>query len=429
MNLNHPSDITMKNYPQNSPGQEERFSLVVKILCIFAAFCLWIYVMMVESPEYEETFSHIIVDLTNTESLSRNNLAIYSGYGTMIDVTLSGKKSVVSKLTEEEIIATADMSAVTSGSGRYDCKVSIDVPAGCKLVGMSQETISVYLDTAAQISVDLIERRDNTNLPEGCYTGSIDFPVDKITVTGPSKYLERITEAVLPLDLTGVTRTTTMTQKIYLVDAYGTKIENQYIQFYPQEVTIEIPVIKMTEVPVEVAFKHGYLNAENTEIIIEPQTITVTGDPEIIDQGNLISAIEIDEKTDFDGNTYDRIVYLEAANGIAMSTNSVELSIKMDQSIKMRQITVPGTNIEDTGGKIGVDYTWDKSPVTVSIIGALDDIISINEEDIILQLDMSPYTKTNTGTIKVRADVIIDSPYADKVLEIGTYDINVTFLN
>ncbi|MBQ4353484.1 MAG: hypothetical protein IJC71_01180, partial [Clostridia bacterium] len=310
MNLNTSDPMHTKH---SGTAVRQRGNLAVKILCVFAAFCLWIYVMMVESPEHEQTFSHIVVELTNTDSLNESNLAIYNGYGTMIDVTLSGKKSVVSKLTESDIIATADMSTIKSGSGRYDCKVTVDVPAGCKLVGMSQESISVYLDRSVQISVDLTERRDNTKLPDGCYTGSIDFPVDKITVTGPSKYLDQIDKAVVPLDLTGVTRTTTISQKVHLEDAYGRIIENQYIQFYPQEVTVEIPVIKSVEVPLSVVFEHGFLHEGNTEISILPETVTVTGDPDIINAGNYLEPITVDEKTDFVDGTCENTVQLKAA--------------------------------------------------------------------------------------------------------------------
>lgn len=428
MNLHHPSDITRRNYPSPEYGQHGH--VIVKILCVLAAFVLWVYVMMVESPEYEQTFSHIVVELTNTDSLSENNLAIYNGYGTMIDVTLSGKKSVISKLTEADIIATADMSTIKSGSGRYDCKITVDVPAGCQLVGMSQQAISVYLDNSTQISVDLIKRQENTRLPNGCYTGTIDFPVDKITVSGPSKYLEQIEKAVVELDLSNVTSTTEMTLSVFLEDAYGRKVEKQYIQFYPQEVTVEIPVIKSVSVPVEVVFRHGFLNAENTSMNIMPETIQVTGEPEIIDRGDFLEAVVIDEKTTFsDTNICEKTVQLEAAEGVTLSSNSVDITIALSDEIKIRKITVPGENIEDTGGNRGVEYTWDKSPVTVTIIGSLADITSISPEDILLQLDMSPYSETNTGTISVRADVIIDAPNSEAVLDVGTYDINVTFLN
>ncbi len=421
----------MKNIAEGTSGSSGSHSeLVAKILCVIAAFCMWIYVMQVESPEYEQTFSHIVVDLVNTESLvSEKGLAIYNGYGTMIDVTLSGKKSVVSKLTEKDIIATADVGKIDAGGNRYDCRINIDVPAGCKLVGMSQETISVYLDEAGQISVDITESRDNTNLPEGCYTGIIEFPVDKVTVEGPANVLKNIDKAVVNLDLSGVTNTVSFTEKVFLVDQNGEVYESPYIKYYPSEVTITVPVYKKVTVPIEVDFKYGYLNAENATITIFPETIDVIGDPLVIDAGDLIQPIEIDEKLDFTSNTYDKTVVLDIADDVLASASEVRVTITVNSDIRTRQVTVPGENIEDTGGKDGVSYTWDKSPVIVTICGDIDQITKINPEDITLRLDMSPYSSTNTGTIRVKAEVIIDSAYKEGVFEIGSYEIEVTFEN
>lgn len=407
---------------------EPHTELIAKILCVIAAFCLWIYVMEVESPEYEQTFSHIIVNLANTDELvSEKGLAIYSGYGTMIDVTFSGKKSVVSKLTEKDIVATADISAIEEGGSRYDCPIQIDVPAGCKLVGMSQDTISVYLDEASQTAVDLTEIRENTNLPENCYTGVVEFPVDKVTVKGPSKVLESIDKAVVNLDLTGVTGTVSMTEQVVLLDKNGAEFESPYIEYYPREVAVTVPVYKRATVPVDVQFRYGFLNGDNTAITVSPSTIEVTGDPAVIDAGSLLEPIVIDEKLDFIGNTYDKTVLLDPASGVSCNVSEVQLIAVMDDSIKTRQLTVPGKNIEDTGGKGGVSYTWDNSPIAVTICGPLENITQITSEDITLRLDMSPYSETNTGTIKVRAEVVIDSAYNEGVFETGIYEIEVTF--
>ncbi|MBQ8186694.1 MAG: hypothetical protein IJ037_07460 [Clostridia bacterium] len=403
-------------------------NLLAKVMCVIAAFCLWIYVMQVESPEYEEVFSHITVELVGTEELIESKgLTIYSGYGQVIDVTLSGKKSVISKLTEKDIVATADTSMIEEGGNRYTCRVTVDVPAGCKLVSMSQESISVYLDKVARKTVEITESRDNTKLPEGCYTGLIQFPVDMITVTGPAKELDKISKAVVAIDLTGVTETTTMTQPVKLVDKYGAVLETPYVDYYPREVTLSVPVIKSEQVPVEVDFLYDFLSEDNTEISITPAFIEVTGDPALINKGSLIAPIEIKEKLDFDDMTCKGVVYLEAAEGVTLSASYVDLEINIDSSIKTRQITVPGENIKDTGGKTGVQYSWSNTPVTVTIMGPIDAISKISPEDITIKLDMSPYNESNTGVIKVRAEIDIDSAYADQVIEVGTYDIAVTF--
>lgn len=431
----HPNINSRKKaaVPENGEGilrHEPHTELIAKILCVIAAFCLWIYVMQVESPEYEQTFSHITVNLINTDTLvSEKGLAIYNGYGTMIDVTFSGKKSVVSKLRDKDIVATADVSVVEEGGSRYDVRIKIDVPAGCKLVGMSQDTISVYFDKASQTAVDLTEIRENTSLPAGCYTGVVEFPVDKVTVKGPSKVLESIDRAVVNLDLTGVSSTVSMTEEVILLDKNGMQIANPYIEYYPREVAVTVPVYKRTTIPVEVYYRYGFLNADNTTLVVNPMMVEVTGDPAVIDAGNLLEPIIIDEKTAFDDDIFEQNIRLDFASGVSCGVDFVSVTAVMNESLKTRELTVPGKNIEDTGGKEGVSYTWDRSPVTVTLCGPLENITQITPEDITLRLNMSPYSETNTGTIKVRAEVVIDSMYDEGVFETGIYEIDVTFDN
>jgi len=425
-------DINRKNKKQKSadekqPKQPLHSDLTIKILCVLAAFCMWIYVMQVESPEHEQIFTHITVELPDADDLIKKGMTIYSGYGQVIDVTLAGKKSVLSKLTEKDIVATADISDVEADAQRYNCKVIVDVPAGCKLVSTSQEYISVYLDEAITANVDLTENRGNTRLPDGCTTGLIQFPVEQITVTGPQKTVDKIAKAVVNIDLTGVTNTITMTQPVTLVDKFGAEVVNPYLDFYPDEVTLTVPVLKTATVPVEIDFINNYFNEENTKITLTPALIDVTGDPSVIDSGTLIYPIEINEKTDFYNMRCQRTVLLETVPGVTLSSSYTELLIEADPSYKTREITVPGANIKDTGGKTGVKYSWEANPMTVTIMGPIDAISQITSEDITIKLDMSPYDSSNTGSIRVRGQIDIDSEYADQVIDVGVYYVTVTF--
>ena len=231
------------------------------------------------------------------------------------------------------------------------------------------------------------------------------------------------------IDLMGVTKTETMTREVYLVDKNGARIDSPYIDYYPREVSFEVPVIKSVTVPIDVDFKYDFLNYLNTEIRLSPSEIEVTGDPAVINRGNLIDPIEIDEKLDFKNLFYQATYKLNAKDGVTLSADEVTLNIQIDPSIKMREITVPGENIKDTGGKTGVNYTWDKSPVVVTIMGEIDKISQITPEDIELVIDMSPYSSSNRGTVKIKAEVVIDSELGDEIIEIGTYKVDVTFEN
>ena len=65
--------------------------------------------------------------------------------------------------------------------------------------------------------------------------------------------------------------------------------------------------------------------------------------------------------------------------------------------------------------------------MTVTIMGPIDAISQITSEDITIKLDMSPYDSSNTGSIRVRGQIDIDSEYADQVIDVGVYYVTVTF--
>lgn len=431
--------LNIKNQKKINEAEKNKRSfnidLFVKILCVFAAFCMWVYVMQVESPEFEQTFSHITVELVGTEAMAENGLALYNGYGTMIDVTLSGKKSVISKLTEKDIIATADISAVTEGGSRVYCKVKVDVPAGCKLVAKSQDNISVYLDNAVKKTITLSENRENTKLPDDCYAGATEYPVDMVNISGPSKVLEKIDRAVVNLNLEGIIKTAAIKEDIVLLDKNGEIVNSPYVEYTPREVTVTVPIYKKVILPVTVDFTYGFLNTDNTEITIEPAFIEIEGEPAVINTIDHIKPVEIDEKNDFmfeSGNKryimdYNKTVILDIPDNVKASSREAHITAALKKSMKTIELTVPGINILDTGAREGVTYTYDKDPVTVLLCGEYTKITKINAEDIMLKLDMSPYTVSNTGSMKVRADIIIDSAYADGVFEVGDYSIWVTF--
>ena len=398
---------------------------LMKVICLLVAFVLWIYVMMVESPSHKEVFTNIEVTLVKTSSLDEYGQAVYSGNGALIDVTLSGKKSVLSKLSPSDIVATADISAVAGTSGRVECKITVDAPADCKVEALSRDSIPVYIDNASQTTVSLYDKRINSNLPEGAYIGDFDFPVDKITVTGPSLATERVSRAIVEIDLSGVTTTKTFTETVVLVDESGNVIDNPYLDYYPKEITFTLPVFKTVSVKLDAYFKYGFLGYDNTEVRISPETVEVTGDADIINRGNLIESIELDEKNDFSGNRCSKRVVLNAVEGVTLSAESAEVTAIVGGDISTRMIIVSDIRAENAASDIY--YTYVKDPITVTLMGSMEALSALSANEISLVIDLSPYDESNIGTFMLRAEVKVDSLYKDQIIELGSYRIPVTF--
>lgn len=393
--------------------------------CIVVAFFMWVYVMTVDSPDYKEVFDGVTVQLTGTDALSEHDLAVFSGYGIKIDVTLAGKKSILSRIKKEELVVSADVSAVET-AGRYNIKLMLDIPAGCKLVSLSQDTLAVYADVSAQKTVELYEYRENMSLPESCFTGEIVYPVDLVTVSGPLDVLARVEGAAVTLDMSDVTKTTKLTEKIYLIDSAGTLIESPYVDYFPKEITVEVPVLRTVTVPIEVEYKYGFLSYGNTIVNVIPEAVEVTGDSELIAKGGLVMPITVDERT-FDGGRYETIVTLEGADGVELSTNKAKIAIELAAGYTTKEFTIDEERIAAIGESDDIIYTWRKTPVTVTLLGHYSDLVEINADDLSLVFDVSSYSSSNTGTMRVRAEVVNDSETADRVFVVGQYFINVNF--
>ena len=121
-------------------------NLILFVLCLIGAFGIWIYAMQADSPEYEETFTSIKVELINVAALENvAGLSIFSGYDDVISVTLVGTKSEVTAISAGDITATADVSSITK-AGTYAINISVNVDGNVFVKALSKNSITVYAD-------------------------------------------------------------------------------------------------------------------------------------------------------------------------------------------------------------------------------------------------------------------------------------------
>ena len=231
------------------------------------------------------------------------------------------------------------------------------------------------------------------------------------------------------LDLSDVSRTVTVTQDVILLNSHGNEVDSPYLVYEPSSITVTVPVYKSVEVPVPLSFRWGFLDETKADVSVVPASVVATGDPDVIDQGGLVEAVVVDEKTELDPSTLQlsKTVTLTGREGVTLSQTSAVVSASVHPDIKTRMMLVPGTNILDTGAREGVHYTWDREPVAVTFLGPVDVLPKLAADDVSIVFDMSPYGSSNTGTAIVRAEIDLDSPYRNDVIALGAYEIAVTF--
>ena len=131
------------------------FHIIPKLVCLILAFVFWIYVMEVDSPDYEYTFEDVSVNMLGTTKLENDrNLSVFSGYDTLVDVTVKGQKNFISKYSSEDISLTVDVSKITE-SGMYSFDMFVELPNGINLVETSVSQINMFIDNRTSENIPL----------------------------------------------------------------------------------------------------------------------------------------------------------------------------------------------------------------------------------------------------------------------------------
>ncbi len=406
-------------------------STVAKILCLIAAFSIWLYAKQAYietsggSDRYDVTVVTVPVKLLGTSELeSGRGLYISSGYSNTVDISLKGEKQALLYITTDDITATADVSRITeTGSYNIGVDVSISDTLGVKMVNESALTIPVEADVKGSVTLNLSV--DPIYTKPTSY--EIDFIPDKTTVavTGPRATLSQIALATVRLNIGTVTTSLVATGEVKLYDASGNEIINPYLDLEYNTVQVNIPVFIVKEITLAASYKYGYYNKDNVSITIKPPTAMIKGDPKILENIDTLSAVVIDEKTIMSNTTKKETIMLPDGLAVVGETQTVTVGITHIGTIT-RQFKVTG--ITTSGGNSLYNYEILTSQLTVTLRGTPAQLEAITDDSIIAKADLSALTQGTEGLSEVPVKISITSDDSGSVYEVGQYFVqcNIT---
>lgn len=421
-------DGVIRSVHENSDHTTQKPSrnYIPKILCVLAAFVLWIYVMQVESPEYEQEITSVPVELENAASLSEaSGLSVYSGSGNRISLTVAGKKSIVSKLKAEDVSAYIDLSRVKE-AGRHSLDVSVDLPDDVTLVDCEPSTVTVYVDEMDSISLPVSEKLVNFVLESPYELGEIAFEFDTVNVTGPKNRISNLAGAVVTINMEDRKSTFVTNSAITLVDKSGNLSDMNYLSMSESEMNVTVPIYLTKDVPVEVRFKYGLVDASHVKVTCEPSSFSLKGDAAKFSDGtSLIEKIEIDETAVIE-TPYTEIREVVVRDGLTASaeSTSVKITVEYDSTVKTRQIAV--SDIKVKGAPSDLKYEIADGNILVMLRGNASEIDSVKASDISATIDLEGFDSSSSGVITKNATVTVNAQDADSVFVLGTYPVKIT---
>ena len=280
--------IFKKNNKDDAKGVASFRKHLPKIMSVFAAIVLWFYVIDVQNTTEEKVIPGVSVLLENFDN--SNGLAVVSDNEHTIEVTVSGTKSDIAKISQKDIIAIVDMSSVVS-TGNHKLDIDITSPQGVSVVNKSASEVSVYVDktTTKNIPVEIDLMYDKLN-PE-YEVGTPILSHSSVQVTGPQRVVDSVDKLKAKLKAVEINETFKSQVSLEPVNAEGGTVSTTYITLSQSIISVTIPVYKSSTVGVTPVF--AYSNDYEFKYRVVPETIKIRGEVSDVDSVSSISTAPI----------------------------------------------------------------------------------------------------------------------------------------
>lgn len=376
-----------------------RNNRILMIVSLLISFGLWIWVSVEKSPIVQTVISDVPINLDLTGSVPEQlGFQIFGDTNFKVDVTVSGKKYIVSSLDKDDITVTAVTNYVDS-AGEKTLQLKYELADGAEefdIVGLSKSYIEVYFDTPKQVELPLqpeFTNDINSLIPDNCILGDIIFSRQSVTVSGPAAEINRISKAIAKATISEkLEKNTTLIPEITLVTEDNTSLIYSSIDGESNDITMLIPIYEIVTLPASVTFKNAPASfvSNPLDYSVYPSTVTVAVPIDVASSLESISVATVDF-TDITGglNTFtfssseiDDVIPTDAtASKFRVTVNASGMSTKT--------VTVSASDAKIINADTNYDVqNIDNRNITFTVIGDEDTVKNIDSEDITITADL-----------------------------------------
>lgn len=261
------------------------FSL--KILSAICAVVLWAVIVNIYDPNTGITMSNIPVQLINTEALTDNDYSYEVVDGGKISVYVSGPKSVVTDIKNSDIVATADLSQISTFADYVDIDVKV-VKDGVVLnnLEVTPKTTAVKLNIENRVTQNIDLSLETTGeLAEGYVITDQSISPNSIKLTGPSSSISKVVQAKAIYNISNASDNISDKANIILYDAEGNVISDPKLTLSKDYADYSAVVSPSKQAPVRFNYSgplaDGYYV---TGVDIAPEQVTIAGNRDVLDK-------------------------------------------------------------------------------------------------------------------------------------------------
>ena len=383
----------------------------LKFLAVLIALVLWLAIVNVNDPEKTITVSNIPISVTNESAITSRDMVYNVKSEQYLNITVSGKRSIVSNLSAEDFRATASLKELSKVN-------SIPVDVTTKNASLGRK-ITIVKQSAQTILVDVenVEEKDFTDLvveytgkvADGYVAGLSSMSTDEVTVKAPTSIIDKIKKVAVRCSLDGTNTNISKKSPVILYDKNDKEIKSDEIELSDKKIRVNVNVLRAKQVPISTINKDalgkpadGYVV---DDVILSSDSITVYGSEESLDSIESLDIQDDIDVSDAKGDVTQNIdVTGKLPKGLSVSGEStITVKVVIKKLItRTFEYDASEVSLNDLSSNLDVQLVTKKVKVTLQ--GEEEVISQLTKDDMAISADLG---KVKEGTTTVHVDVAV----------------------
>ncbi|MCM1127420.1 MAG: CdaR family protein [Lachnospiraceae bacterium] len=392
----------------------------LKLASVVLAVILWLVVNAVNNPTVPQSYYNVPVTLLHTELITESGQVyeVLDGTDMISRVTVRAPRSIISELKDENIIATADVSDISS-LDTIAIKLTTDRSSrDISSITGSIDTVKLKIENEKVKSLAL-KTSTSGQVADGYLIGEVTTDQNLVRITGPESVVDQITKAIVDVSVDGMTGDIVTNAEIRLYNAEDQIISSDRITQNIKSVGVKVSIWQKLSVPVNYSVTGtpaaGY--HATGEIVDSGEEVTIAGKASAL---RSITAINVPgEALDITGLTESLVKEIDLKqylpdnvflvdSGTAVRQVTVPIEVEISKRLEIRGERVRLANVPE--GYAASISELDESFV-IEVIGLSRDVAALQAQNITGTVDVAKWM-SETG---------MDEPHP------GFYTVEVDF--
>ena len=383
----------------------------LKMLAFFIAVMLWFIVVNIDNPIKQNVYTDIPVKVINTEVLAEEQQTYQIIDDThTISVTVTAQRSVLQKISADDISAVADMKELTLKT-QIPIKVTV---SGHKIKSAvaNPRNLQVKLEEEETKKFPIIPTTTGT-VRDGYALGRIEAVPEKVSIRGPKSVIDEISRVEASVNVSGLSKSQVLASELVLYDKNNDEMDQKLLtnNIGSDGVGVSVQILNTQSIPVkfdmtEIHTAPGY---EFVGITYEPMEVLLAGERDALRRLREVmipaEALAMSDLTDRTEKVVDISSYLpENVQLVDENAGSIVVTVNVEKDgTKSYDITVASIVVNNLGADFQLSYKT-ADALVVKLRGP-DAILNSFDADKKVTIDLKEYNKAGEYIVPVDVEI------------------------